>query len=440
MKSQFALVKHGAKHRCGRLSLLSGVLLAAAVGFAQASSAHDATLELTEETLNALADRLGSPGAVGIHQTSGSAVDWQWWVTNARFKLGAGAMSFTATVHWRVASQSDTETRSVPASIGFDPASNRLAINVAPFMVPVQSGEVTVTQADIAKLYSFSISVEPQDLSVPLPGGDDRELTARAEAMTAEYAVGKVLIGVDVSFESVIETQPPPEKHPEQQLGRVARRASRALPHPDWGSLFPTGTGSARVRVYEAAFNEFADAIEPLVFKGHYTKKTCTWLPVFGNSCTTICSSDWTAKVDGLRFNITPTKVKVTGKVNAQWCGVSFDAELETSADVAYMRSIVLPGRGHVPFNQGMQSHEGIRVTVNPTDIQPVFHVLEHEVELPFHIDVAPAMSLPTIPVGTALLSFETAAGPQDLRLSPSHVALVKRNGSLELQAQVSLW
>jgi hypothetical protein len=438
MKSRFARVKRCAKHRCGWPSPLSGVLLAAAVGFAQASSAHDATLELTEETLNALADRLGSPGAAGIHQTSGSPVDWQWWVTNARFKLSAGAMSFTGTVHWRVASQSDTETRTVPASIGFDPASNRLAINVAPFMVPVQSGEVTVTQADIAKLYSFSIPVEPQDLAVPLPGGGDRELTARAEAMTVEYAASKVLVGIDVGFGSGLDAQPPPVKHPEQQLARIERRASRAPPHPDWGSLIPTGR--ARVQVYESTFNEFADAIEPLVFSGDYKFKVCTWLPVVGTSCTTICSSDWTAKVNSLRFKITPTKVDVAGKVHAQWCGVSFDAELETTADVSYVRSVVLPGRGNFLFNQGLQSHEGIRVTVNPTDIQPVFHLLEYEVKLPFHIDVAPSMTLPTIPVGTALLSFETAAGPQDLRLSPSHVALVKRNGSLELQAQVSLW
>ena len=437
MKSQFALVKRSATHRRGRPSLPS-ILLAAAVGFAQASSAHDATLELTEETLNALADRLGSPGAAGIHQTSGSAVDWQWWVTNARFKLSAGAMSFTATVHWRVGSQSDTETRTVPASIGFDPASNRLAINVAPFMVPVQSGEVTVTQADIAKLYSFSIPVEPQDLAVPLPGGGDRELTARAEAMTVEYAASNVLVGIDVGFGSGLDAQPPPVKHPEQQLARIERRASRAPPHPDWGSLIPTAR--ARVQVYESTFNEFADAIEPLVFSGDYKFKVCTWLPVVGTSCTTICSSDWTAKVNSLRFKITPTKVDVAGKVHAQWCGVSFDAELETTADVSYVRSVVLPGRGNFLFNQGLQSHEGIRVTVNPTDIQPVFHLLEYEVKLPFHIDVAPSMTLPTIPVGTALLSFETAAGPQDLRLSPSHVALVKRNGSLELQARVSLW
>ena len=437
MKSQFALVKRSATHRRGRPSLPS-ILLAAAVGFAQASSAHDATLELTEETLNALADRLGSPGAAGIHQTSASAVDWQWWVTNARFKLSAGAMSFTATVHWRVGSQSDTETRTVPASIGFDPASNRLAINVAPFIVPVQSGEVTVTQADIAKLYSFSIPVEPQDLAVPLPGGGDRELTARAEAITVEYAASNVLVGIDVGFGSGLDTQPPPTKHPEQQLARIERRASRLPPHPDFGSLIPIAR--ARIQVYESTFNEFAAAIEPLAFKGDYTYKVCTWLPVVGTSCTTICSSDWAAKVNGLRFKITPAKVKVAGKVNAQWCGVSFDAELETTADVTYVRSFVLPGRGHLRFNQGMQSQEGIRVTVNPTDIQPLFHVFGYEVKLPVHIDVAPSMSLPTIPVGTALLWFETAAGPQDLRLSPSHVVLVKRHGSLELQARVSLW
>ncbi len=86
------------------------------------------------------------------------------------------------------------------------------------------------------------------------------------------------------------------------------------------------------------------------------------------------------------------------------------------------------------------QRHDAIMVTVKPTSIQPVLKYSQYTVPLPVHFDVAPALSLPPIPLTTALLSFETAAGPQQLRLTPGQVLLAKRNGYLELQSSVNLW
>ena len=76
---------------------------------------------------------------------------------------------------------------------------------------------------------------------------------------------------------------------------------------------------------------------------------------------------------------------------------------------------------------------------MNSTDIQPEFHIPGYTVPLPIHINVAPALSLPPIPVTTAVFSFETARGPESLFLTPTQIQLAKRDGYLELRADVDL-
>jgi len=202
----------------------------------------------------------------------------------------------------------------------------------------------------------------------------------------------------------------------------TARRAAAPVgPYGDWRNIKITSP-KAVVRVYNSAFNALAAQVEPLNLNGHYKYEYCHWLPG-GTQCVTICSSDWNATVDHLNFNITPSHVTLAGHVTAHWCGAGFTSDLSTTAQTTYSPLV-----------------NGIVVTVNPTSIQPKFSVAGHDVALPVHIDVAPSLSLPPFPIATAMFGFDTANGPQTLRLTPSNVTLTKASGYFELRANVALW
>jgi hypothetical protein len=190
------------------------------------------------------------------------------------------------------------------------------------------------------------------------------------------------------------------------------------LPDLDHFNLTPSGV----VKVYDSTFNALAAKLEPLNFNGHYTYQICHWFP-WGTSCATICESNWSARVTQLHFGITAAAVHISGHVDANWCGASFSAPLDTTANATYSLS-----------------DSAILITVNATSIQPRFHIMGYDVSLPVHMNVAPALTLPPIPVTTALFRFETAEGPQELRLTPLGISLTNRDGYIELQAHVAVW
>jgi hypothetical protein len=187
-------------------------------------SADKATLEVSQDLLNQLVGRLGALSDAGIYQPS---VSWQWWVTDAHFAVTDGAMTFTATVRYLVGDQTNAETRTVPASIslvsttetspttghpggplrvqgqGHDHPVDLLHFNIGAFTVsisaPGQPGG-NITQVDVAKLYSFSIPIEPQDLSVPLPDGGTQTVSSRITNIIPQYLAGKILISFDVGL------------------------------------------------------------------------------------------------------------------------------------------------------------------------------------------------------------------------------------------------
>jgi hypothetical protein len=175
-------------------------------------SAQNASLEISERGLNRLVARLGALSEGGVYQ---SATPWQWWVTNAYFTLTDGSMTVTATVRSRVGNQMATESRTVPASVSFDPTFDRsvqafqtghrppsgvLRIIIGGFTVPVQADGATITQVDVAKLYGVSIPIWAQELSVPLPNGGKRTLTARVVSITPQYLSGRILVNINVGF------------------------------------------------------------------------------------------------------------------------------------------------------------------------------------------------------------------------------------------------
>jgi hypothetical protein len=134
----------------------------------------------------------------------GPPIAWQWWVTDAHYTIASGSMSLTATVKTRVGATENTVTRTVPASVVFDSSEKRLRIKADPFTVPLQAPNqgtlVTVTQIDVAKLYTISVPLEPQTISIPSPNVNDNSLSMRAVSVSPQYLAGKVRIGVDVAF------------------------------------------------------------------------------------------------------------------------------------------------------------------------------------------------------------------------------------------------
>lgn len=225
---------------------LAGVALCTLLLVPASAAGQNATLEVSQATLNRLVGRLGALSDAGSYQPmnsvhlpvlfeecfaigfldcpvgrktlgfcwkvgggfaflpAGDPVTWQWWVTDAHFTLSTGSMTFTANVESRVGSQTNTVTRTVPASVSFDSGSNRLRINIGAFTVPLEmqvgGSTHTITQVDVAQLYRISIPIEPQTLSVALPGGGTRTLTGRAVSVTSQYLSGKILLTVNVGF------------------------------------------------------------------------------------------------------------------------------------------------------------------------------------------------------------------------------------------------
>jgi hypothetical protein len=410
-----------------RVAALSLALVVASPRASGVAAAQDATFEVTEETLNNLLRRLGSPGHAGVHQSSAGPLTWQWWVSGGRFQITAGSMAFTATVNSRVGEQADSQTRTVPASVAFDAADNRLRIAIDAFTVPVPSTNTVVTQVDVAKLFAISVPVEPQELEVPLLDGGTREIPVRAQNVTTQYFPGRLVTRLDVSLTA--PTNPPPkQKQPQQQQ----RRTGRVAGWPGWMAATPPAmtlapTGRGKVRIYESLLNKIAEEMEPLRMDGSYTFKAgCT---EFG--CVVRKTCDWTARVDGLKLSVRPEGIRLTGDLSASWCDISFSAPVQTTGNVEYVT--------HMPSAEGVATQSFVRIRVDPTDIQPRFPIAGYEAKLPIDINVAPSFSW-RVPVETALFAFENVGGVQRLRLTPTQVNLLKRNGYLELQAHVGLW
>jgi hypothetical protein len=404
------------------ITRLALALLAAALAVAPGhGAAADLTLAIPQDTLNGLVSRLGTPAGQGTHQAGPGLVPWRWTVTGARFTIMAGGMTFSATVETTAGATTTAVTRTVPATLAFDATTSRLRTAIGPFAVPLQAAGATVTQVDVARLYELAVPVEAQELAVPLLDGATREVVLRATAASAQYLPGKVVVTVDVV------TGPPPKT-------RGPDPRPLALPVPEGGGGPAIGRGV--IRVHESMLNELAKEVEPLRLSGHYEfKRGCGCVPGVGCGCAISVSCDWTARVRDIRFDIKPSGIEVRGEVRASWCDQSFDAVASTTAEIDYVRSVLLAPRGGRP-----RGHEAwIAVRTSPTNIQPVFRIQGYEVKLPIRINVGPSMSW-RLPVSTGVLHTQTVDGMLPLRISPGAVSLVKRNGHLEVQAHVGLW
>ncbi len=179
-------------------------LAATTLLFSWPASAQSPVLEVPQLVLNSVIIGMGAFSDSGVYYPQSgppaNGTNWRWAVTDARFDLAAGAMSFTATVVSRVAGQDKTDTRTVPVSVGFDAASGRVRLSLGAFTVPIQTGSVTITQVNVAKLYGISLPIEAQTLTLPLPGGGTRTVTGKPVAVTSQVLSGRLVLTVQVTF------------------------------------------------------------------------------------------------------------------------------------------------------------------------------------------------------------------------------------------------
>ena len=190
----------------------------------------------------------------------------------------------------------------------------------------------------------------------------------------------------------------------------------------------PASAADGTVRVYEATFNDFTNAIKPITVTGHYKYSITIDAGLFGEYSVTICNSDYKATVSGLTFSITPSGVTVDGNVDVDWCHLSFSSsELDASGNIFYS-----------------YADQAVRFYFYSASVQPCFPVDtplgSRNVCLPVHINIAPTLNIPPLPIRPSVISFETASGPKQLFLKPRNVSLVKQNGYIELQSDVDIW
>ena len=238
----------------GRTALIGlATALCAPLLLPGAAAAQNASVEITQETINRVATRLGAASESGVYQPThvlelpgffdecvfygflecpgfpgfpgariplarcwktgggvylvpaGAPVTWQWWVEGAEFLLESGQMRFSASVRWRVGEESGVSGPfTVDAAVGFSAATDRLSVNVAALSVPIQAqfgGQTqTVTTVDVAKLHSLSIPIELQTMTVQLPNGGTCTIAPRVLSAAPTYQAGKVTIGLDLDF------------------------------------------------------------------------------------------------------------------------------------------------------------------------------------------------------------------------------------------------
>jgi hypothetical protein len=213
--------------------------------------------------------------------------------------------------------------------------------------------------------------------------------------------------------------------HSEKRVSRVLASVALAaalLSLPDSGRA-----ADGVLRVHQSTLNEMATALGPLSASGRHVLGVDTW---FGRIV--ICGQ-WHADVLNPQFAIHPTGVTITGLVSARYhCDGTWIPFVGT-----------LTSSGNVTYNAAQNA---IRVTTNATFFRPVFVIPGwvpffggQHITLPFSINVGPSFSF-SVPVRTAHMHFETAAGPERLRVTPHNISLVLEQNQIRLQSDVTLW
>ena len=242
-----------------QISVILASLVAVNAGFAQ-----NATLELPESTLNRIVNRIGVLSDGGVSQpysvvdtpglfehcvhvgymgcpelpgdilglgldriplmvcrevggnvsivATGEPVPWQWWITDALIEISDGRMKFTATVTTHIENDWEVITKTVDATVVYDDTANKLKLEIDDFLVHINPTNTSIVfrdvdPIDVAKFYGITIPIVPQQFSITLPNGAQRNVTARVEKITAvefisgvEYIPDALKVTFDVDF------------------------------------------------------------------------------------------------------------------------------------------------------------------------------------------------------------------------------------------------
>ena len=195
----------------------------------------------------------------------------------------------------------------------------------------------------------------------------------------------------------------------------------------------PARAQNSTVKIHEAAFNKFANAIGPLQISRRYALRF-TIQTFWGRETITLCDSTVTANIMNVRFDVAPSGITITGMGIGSWCGLPIIApEVRMNASAVYNAS-----------------SRTVRVSVGNVTVSP--HVIigvpdwARLLGLPPRIDVAlPSFSIgasfavPPIPVDTGLLHVDAPAGPITMPVGVNNVQLFRRNGYLELRSNVQV-
>jgi hypothetical protein len=174
------------------------------------------------------------------------------------------------------------------------------------------------------------------------------------------------------------------------------------------------------VRVRESTFNAFVDRLQPIPITGRYSFEVVIDAGPLGRHRVTVCNSAYGGFVQNLRFSIRPNAVQVTGTAVVGWCGLTFNAAINATGNAYYNTS-----------------DDTVRLALSSARVRPSFNIAGYNVVLPVVIDVAQTLNVPPLPIGPALIGFQTTRGARYLRMEPQNVTLVKRTGFVELEADV---
>lgn len=130
----------------------------------------------------------------------GPAITWEWWVTNASFTIANGSMSVTATVRRRAGTTTTDVTDTRSAVVRWDGTTNRLAVDVSNWTLPLEYDGATITSIDVARYLEIAIPVPVQTMNVPLPNGSTRAINGRIVSANPQYQAGRVVVTLDLGF------------------------------------------------------------------------------------------------------------------------------------------------------------------------------------------------------------------------------------------------
>ena len=130
----------------------------------------------------------------------GPAITWEWWVMNASFTVSNGSMSVTATVRRRAGATTTDVTDTKSAVVRWDAAVNRLAVDVSNWTLPLEYDGATITTIDVARYLEIAIPVPVQTMNVPLPNGSTRTINGRIVSASPQYQSGRVVLTLDLGF------------------------------------------------------------------------------------------------------------------------------------------------------------------------------------------------------------------------------------------------